>query len=348
MANYNINCPHCGTELEVQDEWTGMEMSCPSCQNAFTVPPRPIPVKATSPAAAYDVNCPHCGTKLEVQSEWAGMQMTCPACRNGFVVPGGNAGMAPNVPVIPQTPRVNNIAPQEDQSIDCPYCGSSVKVKKEWVGMDLACPVCQKHFDLSRSPVGVFARTKASAPAFSNGQPKHRKKEQVPAGPLTRYFARWIDQYVAAMVLSFIVIFILSRFSLPDRFLSLLSSIPQWLYYPICLPVILLTDSIIYGTFGGTLGKWLLGIRIVDSWGKKIDGSDYSARNFRVWWSGFGLGLPVISFVAMIIQCVRVWGKNPASYDNSMAFSSIQYESRWYKDMFGIILIIGLPILLVL
>ncbi|MBO4648803.1 MAG: hypothetical protein J5806_11680 [Lentisphaeria bacterium] len=87
MANYDMNCPHCGTELEVQDEWTGMEMSCPSCQNAFTVPPRPEPVEATSQSAAYDVFCPNCGSTLEVQSDCAGMQMSCPVCQNAFTVP---------------------------------------------------------------------------------------------------------------------------------------------------------------------------------------------------------------------------------------------------------------------
>ena len=87
MAAFTLACPHCGTELEVQDEWTGMEMSCPSCQNDFVVPPGPEPVEATSQSAAYDVFCPHCGTELEVQDEWNGMEMTCPACQNTFTVP---------------------------------------------------------------------------------------------------------------------------------------------------------------------------------------------------------------------------------------------------------------------
>ena len=87
MANYDINCPHCGGELEVEDEWAGMEVTCPSCQNDFVVPPGPEPVEANSQSAAYDVFCPHCGTELEVQDEWTGSEMTCPACQNGFTVP---------------------------------------------------------------------------------------------------------------------------------------------------------------------------------------------------------------------------------------------------------------------
>ena len=33
---YN-RCPKCGQELKLQDEWIGMTMSCPSCNNNFVV-----------------------------------------------------------------------------------------------------------------------------------------------------------------------------------------------------------------------------------------------------------------------------------------------------------------------
>ena len=47
MANYNINCPHCGGTLEVQSDWEGLEVTCPLCNNAFTIPRREIPAAAT-------------------------------------------------------------------------------------------------------------------------------------------------------------------------------------------------------------------------------------------------------------------------------------------------------------
>ena len=49
MAACNINCPHCGGTLEVQEDWIGMETECPLCQKAFVIPPRreiPIPPQA--------------------------------------------------------------------------------------------------------------------------------------------------------------------------------------------------------------------------------------------------------------------------------------------------------------
>lgn len=43
MAAFNINCPHCGEALEVQDEWAKMETACPFCEKAFIIPSRATP-----------------------------------------------------------------------------------------------------------------------------------------------------------------------------------------------------------------------------------------------------------------------------------------------------------------
>ena len=47
MAKFNINCPHCGGELEAQTEWTGEEVACPYCQKDFIVPRRKLKLKKT-------------------------------------------------------------------------------------------------------------------------------------------------------------------------------------------------------------------------------------------------------------------------------------------------------------
>ena len=45
-AASSVNCPHCGGTLEVQDEWAGMEVSCPLCSKQFVVPRREVSVPA--------------------------------------------------------------------------------------------------------------------------------------------------------------------------------------------------------------------------------------------------------------------------------------------------------------
>jgi len=93
MAAYDINCPHCGGTLEVQEDWSGVETECPLCQNAFVIPPRKKPpapaVRCVEPppAATYSIDCPRCGGILEVQEEWAGLETNCPFCQRAFVIP---------------------------------------------------------------------------------------------------------------------------------------------------------------------------------------------------------------------------------------------------------------------
>ena len=38
MADQIITCPHCGQQMTVQEEWGGMVLECPNCQNSLTCP----------------------------------------------------------------------------------------------------------------------------------------------------------------------------------------------------------------------------------------------------------------------------------------------------------------------
>ena len=37
MAEFITKCPHCNNDLQVQDEWIGMEVECPICHNTFVI-----------------------------------------------------------------------------------------------------------------------------------------------------------------------------------------------------------------------------------------------------------------------------------------------------------------------
>ena len=37
MAEFEIQCPHCGTTLTVQEEWIGMNVECPLCKKNFVI-----------------------------------------------------------------------------------------------------------------------------------------------------------------------------------------------------------------------------------------------------------------------------------------------------------------------
>ena len=38
MASFKFSCPHCGKHVEAEEEWGGMEVECPHCQNTIHIP----------------------------------------------------------------------------------------------------------------------------------------------------------------------------------------------------------------------------------------------------------------------------------------------------------------------
>jgi len=85
------------------------------------------------------------------------------------------------------------------------------------------------------------------------------------------------------------------------------------------LPAVLLVDGFIYGIFGNTAGKALLGVHVLTEVGERPEFSVYLGRNLHMWLLAFGLGLPIVNLLTMIFQAVTAAGGNAASYDSGAA-----------------------------
>ena len=62
MAEFITKCPHCQNDLQVEDEWDGMDVDCPICSKTFTVRnPSAKRVKNNSrTSSAYKYYCSNC------------------------------------------------------------------------------------------------------------------------------------------------------------------------------------------------------------------------------------------------------------------------------------------------
>lgn len=55
-------------------------------------------------------------------------------------------------------------------------------------------------------------------------------------------------------------------------------------------------NALLIGETGGSLGRFLLGIRLVDQNNKRIGFRRALRREFMVWYKGLGFGIPIICF----------------------------------------------------
>ena len=75
MAEFITKCPHCNNDLQVQDEWIGMDLECPLCHKIFAINKSSAQVETekteavvNSALAADEKNCPFCGNRINAKA----------------------------------------------------------------------------------------------------------------------------------------------------------------------------------------------------------------------------------------------------------------------------------------
>ena len=109
-----------------------------------------------------------------------------------------------------------------------------------------------------------------------------------------------------------------------------------------CCLIVLLTfilDSVIHWAFGGTLGKWLFGIKIMRKDHKLLSFKDSFVRDIRVFWGGMASGTPLY-IITMYIQYHRVSNGLQATYDESLNMDAVEYHASPLKTFFGFLVFI--------
>lgn len=154
----------------------------------------------------------------------------------------------------------------------------------------------------------------AIPPELPQQSPREKNIKLPMAGPWRRFFARLIDLWIIALPAGFFLAWI-----------GALSSIEfaLWIQEPgskyafgwLSMPVVLLIESFIYGIFGTTLGKALLGIEVVTVAAYKATFSQYAKRLIGVYWGGLGTGFPLVSLFTMAHQYGRLRRGKHAGYD---------------------------------
>ena len=160
------------------------------------------------------------------------------------------------------------------------------------------------------------------------------------AGPWIRWAARSMD----LMCNGLLVLAVLYKICEYFRFDEYLGGANDTLLSIVVLPFLLLIEVVFYELFGTTFGKWLFSLRVCDGSGRTASTKTYFKRLLRLWASGLGLCLPIMSLIAPAIQYRRLSLRGQTTYDASLGLRVAKgklYPFRWLAVL-PVLLVLGL------
>lgn len=156
-------------------------------------------------------------------------------------------------------------------------------------------------------------------PRAVQSEPYVQADELISAGNIRRFLARSLDigisgtlVIIALVVVSTIIRLVISSIHIPTPKIGIATVMLASMLF---LPATLVVDALIYGIFGNTLGKALLGIRVLAESDERLGFGAYLGRNFQIWLLAFGLGLPLVNLLTLAFQAFNASSGNPATYD---------------------------------
>lgn len=154
----------------------------------------------------------------------------------------------------------------------------------------------------------------AIPPELPEAAPREKIIELPLAGPWRRFFGRFIDLWALALPVAFLVSVAGSAASM-EFALWIQEPGSQYIFGWLIVPLILFAEAIIYALFGTTLGKAILGIKVVTVSAHPVTFSQYAKRLVGVYWSGLGTGFPIVTLFTMAHQYGRLKKERHAGYD---------------------------------
>ncbi len=201
-------------------------------------------------------------------------------------------------------------------SLKCAKCGSTVEARR---GEKKFCQRCGGAMFLAL-----------------NGKLKDLKGVET-ASPHRRFSARLFDlllgTQIAVLLLGLTFSDNTGMFNLVDGVLM-----QTFLYLPFALGI----EALEYWAFGGTFGKWVFSVKVLDRRGESLGVSEYAHRLLPVYAVGNGLGVPVVLQIANIIQYGRVKKGLAASYDEKKGYMVVQYKQGIFKAFVAVLLVVAL------
>lgn len=190
---------------------------------------------------------------------------------------------------------------------------------------------------------GVKKIKESNTPPTNNKEPQSYSIKTNPAKIWPRFFARSFDIAFENSIATYFSLYVLLNASATFNHWYLENGVSASLFIStLCVPMSLVIDAWIYNVFGNTAGKHLIGIMVKNKYGEALSFSQYLGRNFKLYVSGYFLGIPFAYFITIIYQAIRVNKGLPASYDESTGFSVNIKEHKIHTLRFSFSLVLML------
>lgn len=134
------------------------------------------------------------------------------------------------------------------------------------------------------------------------------------AGPWRRFFARIIDMWTLGIALGFAISYAIASQSTAFA-LWIQKPGSEYLFGWFVAPFVMVAEAGIFGLFGTTLGKAMLGVKVINVDGQRITAMQYLKRQLGVYWYGLGTAFPFVPLFTMARQHGRVKAGKQAGYD---------------------------------
>ena len=143
--------------------------------------------------------------------------------------------------------------------------------------------------------------------------------------PWRRYLARTVDTAFNATILAFVlgITFYSIDYAAAARFFAGLSQPHNriWNAMVTCLLAIP-GNGLLIGLTGGSVGKWLFGVRILDAHSQPIGIGRAFIREGIVWVRGLGLGIPILTIITSIVAYRLLAKTGATSWDQKMSLKA--------------------------
>jgi len=151
--------------------------------------------------------------------------------------------------------------------------------------------------------------------------PPHRWTDTSPH-PWRRYFARSLDLAFLALPCLLVLLYLLGvglALTVPDRALQVARSLDEewipFLAYSLFVPATIPVLALMVGLTGGSIGKWVFGIKVLREDGRPLGFRRALVRELDVWVRGYGVVVPLVSIITMPMSYFRLTEKGKTVWD---------------------------------